>query len=180
MSPVVYSLGLGVCIVNYLIPVLIKEERKVYGTFSDGEIIRSMKITGPYILLRIYLDGFGTNNPLGSSKDKDKILGMYYSPFASLHIGSRRSMVQTIALLEAKDVENFGLKFCLENTMAELKHLVTSGIYDEKTKNQIQIRIIASLGDNLEQVQIAGILQNFATMEHACRKEWFTNILCRF
>ena len=159
---------------------LFKNEKKIYRTFSDGEIIRSMKINGPYILLRVYLDAFGTNNPIGSSRDKDKILGMYYSPFASLHIGSRRSMVQTIALLEAKDVENFGLKFCLENTMAELKHLVTSGIYDEKTKNQIQIRIIASLGDNLEQVQIAGILQNFATMEHACRKEWFTNILCRF
>ena len=32
--------------------------RKVYKTFSDGKLIKEMKIDGPYILLRVYLDAF--------------------------------------------------------------------------------------------------------------------------
>ena len=116
------------------------------------------------------MDAFGTNNPLGSSSGKDKIMGMYYSPFVSLQVGSKRSTIQTIALLEAKDIENLGLKYCLQSTMLELRSLVINGIYDAKTEKNIDVRIIASLGDNLEQVNIAGMLQNFSTLEHSCRK----------
>ena len=45
-----------------------------------------------------------------------------------------------------KDVEKFGLDTCLEKTMAELKLLVTDGIFDKKLQTQLQIRIIACLG----------------------------------
>ena len=32
------------------------------------------------------------------------------------------------------------------------------------------MRVISSLGDNLEQVSVCGIRKNFSTMQHACRK----------
>ena len=78
----------------------------MYRSFSDGVLIRSMDLTGPYILLRLYLDGFGTNNPIGSSRDDHKVLGVYYTPFQSLQIGSRRSTVQTLALLFESDIDH--------------------------------------------------------------------------
>ena len=48
------------------------EDPIIYRSFRDGSIIRSMAISGPYILLTVYLDAFATNNPLGSSREKDK------------------------------------------------------------------------------------------------------------
>ena len=37
---------------------------------ENGEIIKDMNITGPYIFLRVYLDGFATNNAIGTSAQK--------------------------------------------------------------------------------------------------------------
>ena len=67
-----------------------------YRTFEDGLIIQSMEISGPYILLRVYLDAFGCNNPIGSSSGKHKIMGFYYSPLVHLEVASKRSTLQTI------------------------------------------------------------------------------------
>ena len=75
------------------------KKRKVYKTFSDGNIIRNMNIQGPYILLRLYLDAFASNNPIGASSGKHKIMGFYYTPFVTLKAGSKRTTVQTLALL---------------------------------------------------------------------------------
>jgi hypothetical protein len=51
-----------------------------------------------------------------------------------------------------------------------LKELVTGGIYDPITKRMLQVRIICSLGDNLEQNPICGLLANFSSTEYCCRK----------
>ena len=105
-----------------------------------------MNLYGPYILLRIYLDAFASNNPIGSSSDKNKILGFYYSVFTTLLFGSKRSTVQTLALIDSKDIEEFTLRVCLKATIADLEKLVLEGIYDEKTQQTIQVRIICCLG----------------------------------
>ena len=144
--------------------------RKVYKTFSDGKLIKEMKIDGPYILLRVYLDAFACNNPLGSSHGKHKVMGFYYSPFVTLEVGSKRSSIQTLALLLQKDIEHFKLNVCLQKVITDLKNLVIEGIYDKKTDKIIQVRVMCSLGDNLEQVEVCGICQNFSTLQHACRK----------
>ena len=48
--------------------------RRIYRTFSDGNFIKNMKLSGgPYILFRLYLDAFCTNGPIGSSSDKHKV-----------------------------------------------------------------------------------------------------------
>ena len=84
--------------------------------------------------------------------------------------GSKRATIQTLALLFESDVEFFGLSFCLKQTIDELRTLVDQGIYDEKLKRKITVRIMCCLGDNLEQVSVAGIRKNFSTMAHSCRK----------
>ena len=44
--------------------VILKRYR-VYKTFEDGSLIKDMEIYGLYMLLRVYLDGFSVNNPIG-------------------------------------------------------------------------------------------------------------------
>ena len=120
----------------------------IHRTFLDGSLIHSMDILGPFILLRVYLDAFASNNPLGSSSDKDKILGMYITPIITLDLGSSRKTIQTLALVDQNDIDFFGHKKCLEHPMQELKELVCNGIYDEVMQRNIQVRIICCLGDS--------------------------------
>ena len=123
--------------------------KKVYRTFSDGRLIRNMDIHSAYALLRLFIDAFGSNNPLGSSSGKNKIVGFYYSGINSLKAGSNRSTIQTLAILDQKHIDHFGLSFCLREVMEEVKNLVQHGIYDNKSKKTLQVRVICQLGDNL-------------------------------
>ena len=100
------------------------------------------------MLLRVYLDAFACNNPLGSSSDKDKILGMYITPIITLELGSSRKTIQTLALVDQNVIDFFGHKKCLEHPMRELNELVCNGIYDEAMQRNIQVRIICCLGDS--------------------------------
>ena len=59
---------------------------------------------------------------------------------------------------------------CLKSIIEDLKALVENGIWDETFKKRLQIRIIASLGDNLEQNDLAGLTSNFSKTKNACRK----------
>ena len=54
-------------------------------------------------------------------------------------------------------VNKVGLKNCLDATvedqgvMEDLRSLVINGFYDEKMGKTLQVRVVCSLGDNLEQ-----------------------------
>ena len=113
-----------------------------------------MNIIGPYILIRLYQDAFSANCPLGSSASKNKILGFYYSPFSDLRIASKRSAIQTLALVDSKDIKELGMSTCLEATIADLKNIVINGYFDKKLQTNIQVRVIACLGDNLGQNEV--------------------------
>ena len=126
-----------------------QNEKKVYSSFRDGRLIKGMNITGTFILLRLYLDAFSVNDPLRSSSNKNRILGFYYSAFSNLKVASKRSTVQTLCLVDSKDVAEFGLSKCLEKPIMDLKNIVINGIYDEKFQTFIQIHVICCLGDNL-------------------------------
>ena len=54
---------------------ILKVIKKIYRSFGDGLLIRSMDLVGQYITIVVYMDAFGTNNPIGSSSDKHKIMG---------------------------------------------------------------------------------------------------------
>ena len=122
---------------------------RIYGSFEDGYIISTMDICGPYIPLRIYIDGFGTNNAIGTARDNHKLVGVYYSGIDDTKVGSQRSTITMLGLVNQSDVDFFGLAVCLAKIMSELRDLVVSGIYDKRLKKWLQVRIIANLGDNL-------------------------------
>ena len=101
--------------------------------------------SGPYILLRVYLDAFASNNPIGSSSGKHKIMGYYYSILNDLEVSSNRSTIQTISLILQSDIDFFGLAVCLRNSILQLKTLVEEGIFDVKTQRNIQVRIMGKV-----------------------------------
>ena len=139
-------------------------KKKIYRDFSDGLIIRQMNITRRYILFRIYLDAFCANCPLGSSASKNKVMGVYCSIISDLKICSKLSTVLTLALLNQNDIREFGLRKCLEPIMIDLKTLVCDGYYDEKLNTTLDVRVIASLGDNLGQNE--GLILLIFTFQH--------------
>jgi hypothetical protein len=54
---------------------LILQEKSIYQSFTDGNLLRNMGISGSYLALRIYMDAFNANCPLGSGATKHKLLG---------------------------------------------------------------------------------------------------------
>ena len=96
--------------------------------------------------------------------------GMYYSSYTDIRVSSKRSTVQTICLVQQKDIDTFGLNLCIKEEIQDLRTLVEQGIYDEKTKTNLQVRVIACLGDNLGQNEVAGMRLNFSKLMHACRR----------
>ena len=146
------------------------KERTIHKSFEDGALLRKMDINGPYIILRVYLDAFACNNPIGSSTGKHKVLGFYYSAFGNLKVASKRSTIQTIALVLQNDINHFGLRNCLSASMSDLKKMVMNGLYDKRLNVKLAVRVICCLGDNLGQNEVAGLRLNFSTMLHCCRK----------
>ena len=121
----------------------------VYKSFLTGNLIRGMNINRQFIIGRMYLDAFSVNNAIGSASNKHKVLGVYITIFNDLRISANRSTIQTVALIFPKDTKKYGLPHCLQFVIQELESLVHEGLTDPKTNNNLQFRVIASLGDNL-------------------------------
>ena len=62
------------------------QDKSVYKSFVDGNLLRSMNIIGPYLVLRIYLDAFATNSPIGSSSMNHKVMGMYFAAIDDIKV----------------------------------------------------------------------------------------------
>ena len=63
---------------------------------------------------RLYLDAFAANNPLGSSSNKHKVMGFYYSAFVTHEFGAQRSTIQTVALILQK-AKSFHIMLAIHN-----------------------------------------------------------------
>ena len=142
---------------------------RVYQGFQDGKVFRKMDIQLPTILVRLYLDGFATNNPLGSSADKDKIVGIYYTILHNLKVSAKRNLVQTVCLIKQSDISFFGLDSCLRQLTDEMKGLVNNGFFEPHCGLKFGFRLISVLGDNLSQNEVAGLPMNFSKSQYSCR-----------
>ena len=145
----------------------------VYDSITSGNVWNSMSmaLSGPTIVLRLYIDAFGINNPLGSSADKDKIVGVYFTGVHHHKVAAQRSSIQTLALYRSSDMAAFGIDKCLEVPVKDLKKLVENGLPPTLTGHpRYNVRVICVLGDNLGMNEIVGIVMNFSSVEHSCRR----------
>ena len=80
---------------------------------------------------------------------RHKIMGFYCSCITDLRIASKVDTAIVLAILYQSDIDSKGLSFCLKSVMEDLRKLVLEGIYDDKLKRNITVRVVASLGMEL-------------------------------
>ena len=153
--------------------MITKKGPRVYESITSGNVFQSMipSVKGPTLVLRLYIDAFGINNPLGSSADKDKIVGFYFTAVHHHKVAAQRSSIQTLALYRSSDIAAFGIDKCLEVPVKDLRRLVENGMSPTITGHpRYNVRVSCVLGDNLGLNEIVGIVMNFSTVEHSCRR----------
>lgn len=135
---------------------------------EDGYIVKrtSLKIHPlPALNIILYQDAFEICNPLGSSKKKHKVIGMYYR----LNILSRSNIdnIQLVLLTYDKYLKIFSQEQIFGMLVSDLMDLEKNGIVFEN--NKIIPFVSCMAGDNLGSHYIAGMTENFSSAKYFCR-----------
>lgn len=136
---------------------------------EDGYIVK--RITSnihplPALNIILYQDAFEICNPLGSSKTKHKVIGMYYR----LNILSRSNIdnIQLVMLTYDKYLKMFTQEQIFGMLVNDLMDLEKNGILFENTIKIIPF-VSCMAGDNLGSHYIAGMTENFSSAKFFCR-----------
>lgn len=128
----------------------------------------------------LFQDAFEVCNPLGSSKIKQKMLGVYMT-FANVlpHNRSRVDNIKLVLLCKEKYFKEFGQNRIFKTLVDDIKVLETSGVYIENLDKVIYGSLLTLIGDNLGSHTVGGFVENF-NATHFCRyclieKENFAN-----
>ena len=142
-----------------------------FSDITDGRVFQSNDLFKSHpnsLQLILYQDAFEVCNPLGSSRKKHKILGVYltlgnFSP----HFRSVVDNTLLVLLCKELDLKHFGHDKIFHELVEDLKYLENSGIkiHDETVKGTL----CCITGDNLGSHGIGGFTENFSTVEHFCR-----------
>lgn len=149
----------------------------IFKDLRDGDNFKnnSFFINNPNALqILLYQDAFEICNPLGSSRKKHKIIGIYMtvgnlSPWHR----SRVDQILLVALIYEHQVRTYTFAKILNNIIQDVKRLETEGI--KINNNTIKGSVVAVLGDNLGSHQIGGYVENFNTSSYFCRYCYINN-----
>ncbi|XP_064472077.1 uncharacterized protein LOC135386209 [Ornithodoros turicata] len=140
-----------------------------FSDFTDGSLFKDADISfsSNEIQLMLYQDSFEVVNPLGSAKQKHKILGVYFT-LGNLkqHNRSKVDQLQLCLFCTEKLLKKFGHREVFGRLVAEVKQLVISGLSVDNKHYKFKLSFI--LGDNLGAHQIGGFLESFSG-EYFCR-----------
>ena len=145
-----------------------------YFDINDGSVVKenSLFTDKDFVKMALFQDGFDVCNPLGSSKCKFKLIGIYMTllnlpPF----LRSKTDNIKLVLLCREKYIVKYGWKEILKVLMKDLKYLETHGItvqYGNETKT-FKGTLVVMFGDNLGSHQIGGFTGNFSNSTHFCR-----------
>ena len=145
----------------------------VLSDISDGSVFKSSDMflqAGDIILkLILYQDAFEVVNPLGSSRRKHKLVGVYFTlaDFEPFHRSSIDHL-QLVLLCKEKDFKSFGQDIVFERLLSDLRQLEEHGLVTT-SGHVVRATIISIVGDNLGSHCIGGYTQNFSTSKYFCR-----------
>lgn len=154
---------------------------KVLAPFENANGINSYKDSTNYrendflvagtfrILLTMYTDEFEIANPLGTSKKKHKMFGVYWV-LANLPSKHRSSLqaIQLALLCKASEVKQYGYEKVLHPLVQDLKTLETYGVFLEQLGECVKGTVLNVSADNLGAHSLAGFQESFI-VEHPCR-----------
>lgn len=115
------------------------------------------------ISLRLYVDDFETCNPLGTSRKKHKLCGVYWI-LGNLPPGSHSSLssIYLAVLCKSGDVKTYGYEKVLEPLLQDLKTLEDHGLYVPLLGKSLKGTVLSIVADNLGAHGVAGFLESFS------------------
>lgn len=145
-------------------------EEVVYKSFRDGLFFKE----NPFfsggelrVLLNLYVDDFEVRNPLGTSRKKHKICGVYWN-LSNLPPGCHSSLssIYLALLCKSEDVRTYGYERVLEPLLKDLAILESHGIFIAQLGDCVKGTIQCVIADNLGAHGLAGFIESFAGILH--------------
>ena len=129
--------------------------------FLSGEELR--------LSLLLYCDDFEICNPLGTSRKKHKVTGVYWvlADISSV-LRSELSSIYLSILCKADDVKKFGYSAVLEPLLRDLKSLEEDGIFVPHLGKVIKGTVFSVIADNLGAHSLGGFVESFSG-SYVCR-----------
>ncbi|XP_064455219.1 uncharacterized protein LOC135366447 isoform X1 [Ornithodoros turicata] len=145
------------------------EASESFADFTDGSLFKASGACSSKsdLHLMFYQDAFEVVNPIGSAKQKHKVLGVYFT-LGNLkqHNRSKVDQLQLALFCTEKNLKKFGQEKVFGRLVTDLKQLVASGLTIGSMHYTFSLSSI--LGDNLGSHQIGGFLESFSC-EYFCR-----------
>jgi len=116
----------------------------------------------------LFQDAFEVANPLGSAKQKHKVLAVYFT-LGNFYPHNRSTVdqIQLALLCIEKDCKYFGVDRIFSKLVSDLCELEVKGI---SVEGKIYTGTVACImGDNLGSHMIGGFTENFSSAEYFCR-----------
>lgn len=141
---------------------------------KDGNVMKNSEFFNKKntVQLGFYQDAFEVCNPLGASKSKFKMIGIYMillnlPPF----LRSKTDNIKLIMLCNNNFVSKCGWKQILEKFISDIHILENEGINIIINSEHINFTgsIVACIGDNLGNHSIGGYVENFSSAEFVCQ-----------
>ena len=139
---------------------------EVYDDISSGKLYT--KKNGFDFNIMMYMDEFEIVNPIGSAKNKHKILAFYYT-LCELppHERQNSEKIQLILMVNSNDAKEFNKEMYLGLLIRDLKDLESEGLDFKGKKLKVSLHCI--LGDNLGSNWVGGFVENFSANIQSCR-----------
>lgn len=147
-------------------------EQHTYKSFQDGSHFKENSFLAGdevRILLTLYIDDFKVCNPLGTSRRKHKLCGIYWT-LSNLPPGSHSvlSSIYLALLSKSDDMKKYGYDQVLQPLLQDLKSLEEDGIFVSLLGRCVKGTVLVVLADNLGAHSIAGFNESFMA-GHICR-----------
>lgn len=137
-----------------------------YTSFHDGSHFKENSfLSGEELRLSIllYCDDFEICNPLGTSRKKHKVTGVYWvlADIPSV-LRSTLSSIYLAVLCKADDVKKFGYPQVLEPLLSDLKSLEEDGLFVPCLGKIIKGTVFSVIADNLGAHSVGGFVESFS------------------
>lgn len=142
-----------------------------YGSFKDGEYCKENKILSEELSIAIglYIDDFELCNPLGTSKKKHKVCGIYWV-IANLPVRLRSTLssIYLSVLCKTVHIKEYGYSRVLEPLINDLELLEREGVFVQSLGSHVKGTVSYVSADNLGAHSLAGFLESF-NVDNFCR-----------
>ncbi|XP_049450794.1 uncharacterized protein LOC125900072 [Epinephelus fuscoguttatus] len=142
-----------------------------YSSFQDGEYFKENKLLTEElgVALGLYIDDFEVCNPLGTSKKKHKVCGIYWV-IANLPIRLRSTLssIYLAVLCKTVHIKQYGYSTVFEPLIRDLQHLENIGVFVQSLGSNVKGTVVFVSADNLSAHSLSGYQESF-NVEKFCR-----------